>query len=279
MTDIATKPVTPHPKVLDLRNARGKLKRFRILTDRQTALHLELIEAALCRCETIAKDLDISSRYGGMNDFLWREEALRPYLERFPDEAHLALAMAKGDVAHYRSLRAATWNVLSLQPILKLLALPALLILLTALLGQYIGTSLQDRAFQRQRVFELKRDRLIQGQERAVDLYNDLVRLQSSLSVREKEQTINTSDLADVRNFSGRIEKLRALGEGLVDNKSSNKVLGDAAQELSTYAACLKRGRPDQTKPTCSHAFDLGKFNSVIYQFSDALIEFTKNTQ
>ena len=269
---------TPYSRVLDLRKVQGVLRGFRLLKDRRVVMQIELIEAALRRCETVSKELDIPPHSERMKGLLEREETLKPYVDRYPGDPHIALAIARGDVAHYRSLREANWSNFSANPFLKSIGIPVILILFTAFLGQYIGTVLQNKAFHRQRVFELKRDRLVQGQERSVDLYNDLVRLQSSLSVRESEGTITFSDLADVRGYSGRIEKLRAISEGLIDNQSATKTLGAAAEELSKYASCLKLGRPDKNAPTCSHRFNLNKYNDIIYMFSDALVSFMSDS-
>lgn len=263
-----------YPKIFDLKGVGGRLRGLRLLDRRRTAIAIELVEAAVHRCETIAKELDVTSRSTTMTDLLYREEALGPYLAQYPDEPFLALAIAKGDISHYRALRVAKWSVFSLRPLVKTFLLPVVLILLTALLGQSIGNSLQDRSFRRQRVFDLKRDRLVQGQQRAVDLYNDLERLQSSLSIREGDGMILAADLSDIRAYSGRLEGLRAISEGLVDKQNIDPVLIGAGDELKNYADCLFDKGSQSGEATCSRAFNLTKFKQIIYSFSDALISF-----
>ena len=263
-----------YPKVLELRSRSGKLKGLRLLDRRSTVLQLEQVEAAVQRCDTIAKELGVPPYSETMEKLVQREEALKPYLDSCYGSAVVALAIAKGDIVHYRTLRAAEWGLLSVRPLVKSFIVPVVLIFFTALLGQWIGNSLQDRSFRHQRIFDLKRDRLVQGQQRAVDLYNDLEKMRNALALRELNGVVLATDLSDIETYTGRLESLRANSEGLVDKEKITSALVEAGGALKSYDACLRTKVGQQGEPTCARAFDLGKFRNIIYEFSDAITSF-----
>jgi len=147
----------------------------------------KLLEEAMPR---FMEGLNVIPEHGGYQNH-WREMTAR----------------AGGKLAYYQSLQAASKSWYKENPFwLRSILVPVFLLLITALLGNWVATSLQESSFKRQQVFQHKLTLLKESRDEAAQL---------------------TAELKEVF--------LKVAEEGMAHQKKINKAVVDGETQMENY--------------------------------------------
>lgn len=301
----------------------SQLLGLRLLPDRLWVEETDRMAAAIAKCETIIehyKGAGESTRLvvidgeltkgeaaadKSFKRFMTTEPLFERYLKEAGNDATLALALARSEVARLEKLRSLGW---SSRPELigrvgKVLLLPITLISVTALLGSCVGTFLQERSFQRTRAFDLRLTTLRKEQEEAAawfikvrDLYKQIESDEQSyiksirIIEREKDQPGVSSDdrltyqrqlddyaknswLGDITKLQDAEKDLTRMGQlsaGIDNRQLINGAAAHADKVIGTFITCLKKDRWDWNQP-CATNTSMKPYEEFVASYSVAL--------
>jgi hypothetical protein len=278
-TDVAIQSIHIEPVYVD----RSTFRTF----DNETAVGIEEVSAALARIEQILRCLGYAStrietsenpstavgRYSEeyqrlLLQLMQREPSLRRYLDAHSDpeesSANRAWAAASGDAIFIKTLREQGWKPASdrFSDLMKVALLPILLIILTALMGNWIATTLQRAALKHQKTFDVRLAGLQKGQERAAELYSEINDLYSTLSDAE-DAGFRDLRTAKLRAQRQKMNSINASARLYDTNQDVGRSFRDAASLLDGFIQCLDEKRRLEelvapgTPEACSPKFDL----------------------
>jgi hypothetical protein len=208
-----------------------------------------------------------------------RDFVLGKYLEEANNDPILALAYAKGHVAFQTRIRSSEVATFSERSFLGKASLPLVLIIVTALAGNLVGTILQKQAFERNKQFEVKLERLREAEKTTSNLIVSLGEITPKIERDEETKTLNWNPKGTLQRYRHDLEKVRNMAQGLDGNHDIEEKLESANDELNRYIECLGENAADEStigtkNLTCSRNFKLGPFRELQDSISLALIGF-----
>lgn len=160
----------------------GSYKKHESKTVEKLALELELIDTFMKNYGTL--DFESSE----IQQLLKKTPIFRERGRNYDNDWKYAFSEAKAEVAMHDRLMKQKQSVLQNMDILiKYIISPAILILLTFLLGTIVGNILQESSFKRRQVFELKLEHLKTGRDEAADITAKLKELYLEIAAHEKK--------------------------------------------------------------------------------------------
>ena len=220
--------------------------------------------------QTGAADKDKLLAYFG------RAPILQPYLKRTEGSIQEALAHAAIDADTFLVLQQKDWWGQNGKSIAARMLMPVLLILLTAVVGNNVGTLLQEKSFQRTKRFELLTKRLTEGEKLAVELF---LRVRDShywIVTRERDDLLIRSDAQPLRNHQKDLRRLERFAVGVDAEGSILDALNVANNEINKYIKCVEDPPSDGT--ACHTGFSPKSFERARAAFSEALISHLDKT-
>ncbi len=241
----------------------------------------ELLEASISRYRIISESMSENSiDQERLRRLMVEDPVVSPYLSAADGQCEKAFELAMADVNFWSCLRNSGWKTRAQQKATlarwlgRLLGAPLLLVCFTAIIGNYVATSLQDRAFREQRFFEAKFQRLKEGQQRSVMLLSRVIGAKESMTGWETwGGGIGPREVVD--SLREELEQVRALAIGGEEKGSILSVTQRAKQDLENYLSCLQtkidRPRSNSEKPMCSLKFELGNFEKLPLSFGEEI--------
>lgn len=174
------------------------------------------------------------------------------------------------------------------------LYIPLMLILVTAIAGQWIGRSLQAQKFKKEKLFELKMEALKEGRKKATEIKLDARRVSRKVSSveRNRKRYWNSSDeytREDVRKYKwnneeldiiqieGKLNDLKGITKIVDNNDRIAKTADEAIQTVGGLINCL-RDKPNSHK--CSEQFKdsvFVKFERLETSFNSVIQDIVEN--
>ena len=237
----------------------------------------EILEASVARYEKLCAGLpDVEAEWVKLRGRMSEDPVIAPYLYAADGHPQRAVHLAGADIEYWKCLKNSGWKTgaqhksAMIWRLAKMAILPLVIVLLTALLGNLVASSIQDRAFQKQKFFEAKLQRLREGQQRSVTLVARLRSLKDLMAGWERFGG-GISPRQMLGEYREEIEQIRALG---LDDKGGGRVSSvaqGAQQELESYISCLegKVGpeRDNLSTSSCSEGFELKEFEALALSF------------
>lgn len=202
-----------------------------------------------------------------------KDPVLKKYLEEANNDPFLALAYAKGEVAFQTRIRSSEVATFSERSFLGKAMLPLVLIIVTALAGNLVGTILQKQAFERNKQFEVKLERLREAEKTASNLIVSLGEITPKIERDEETKTLNWNPKGTLERYRRDLERIRSMAQGLDGNHNIEVKLEIANDELNRYIECLG-GTAIAESTACSRNFKLLPFRELQDSISLALIGF-----
>ncbi|HKI03096.1 MAG TPA: hypothetical protein VKK31_14060 [Thermoanaerobaculia bacterium] len=237
----------------------------------------EILEASVALYGTILDGVpSAETQRLKIRERMSQDSAIAPYLSAADGNPQHAVKMARADVEYWRCLKRAGWKTKEQRKramswrLAKLVILPLVIVLATALLGNLVASSIQDRAFQKQKFFDAKFQRLKEGQQRSVAL---VARLRSVKDVMAGWERFGggVSPRQMLGGYREEIEQIRALGLDSEGGGQVSSVALKAQQQLDSYISCLDgkvgQQRRDLSASSCSEGFDLKIFETLTLSF------------
>lgn len=272
-----------------------------IFTRRKTLIQLEAVAAAIHRCEAVIENIQnpeakqnnielqqISEKSAShplparnhhlLHKLMEGETALTRYLDASNHDPELAFAYAKGEAVYLDQLRTSDILFPSVKAFFGKAMLPILLVILTAILGNWVGTTLQKAAFERNRKFEVNLERLREGQNISGNLVTSIRQIHSRIQRDEQRKELNWRPHLVLQQYRNDLEKIRNVAAGLDKNSNIGKTVLAADKALTDYIECLENGSVVTGTSTklCSDEFKITPFVDLEDAFSTALVEFLK---
>jgi hypothetical protein len=266
------------PTPVNLVPNHARWPRWRLPSLRQIG-QFELVAAAIKRCDEILARLNPSEddKPAVLHSLLEREDDLRSYLEASHHDPVVAFACAKGDAVYLEHLRSSGW-LASPRELAGKLIIPILLLLLTATLGNWVGNRLQENSFRRNRSFEVKLERLREGQKVAAEIYSSLRPIHFRIQRDEEAGELTWRPQTSLQRHRTDLEKARMMAAGLNNSNDISNALQRAAQELNDYISCLE-GRVQNTKSNCAGEYRIESLLDVEDAFSHGLVSFLEQNR
>ena len=256
--------------------------------DPDASMQLELVAAAVERCRAIESQLGErdaqavdSSRTAlegsRFEEVVAREPILRPYLEACGSEPRLALALAQGDVAWFRSLQERAWS----EPpsawqwlfdfAAGVMKAPALVVVLAAVAGTLAGAShLQRVALRQEKQFASQIERLNEAQRAAATVRADLdLLLWQVMSKDYTEQggpvpVLGIEDL--LHRFRRKLIQIDTVTRVFTPDEELSQRVRGAVETLNTFKKCMDEQAKSGGASSCAKTFDTDTFDAVIDQ-------------
>lgn len=237
----------------------------------------EILEASVARYEKLCAGLpDVEAQWEKLKERMSEDPAIAPYLYAADGHPQHAVNLAKADIEYWKCLKSSGWTTVAQRKsaivwrLAKIAIVPLVIVLLTALLGNLVASSIQNRAFQRQKFFEAKFQRLREGQQRSVTLVARLRSLKGLMAGWERFGG-GISPRQMLGEYREEIEQIRALG---LDNEGGGQVSSVAQmaqQDLDSYISCLEgkvgSERNNASTSSCSEEFELTEFEALALSF------------
>jgi hypothetical protein len=236
-----------------------------------------ILEASVVRYEKIAAGMQGSEdQWEWLRKWMSEDSAIAPYLVAADNHPPTAVNLARADVEYWKCLKRSGWQTAAQRKRVlawrlgKIVILPLVIVVATAFLGNLVAASIQDRAFQKQKFFDAKFQRLREGQQRSVALVARLRSLKDLMAGWESYGG-GVSPTQMLGEYREEIEQVRALG---VDDEGGGQVsaVAQQAQEhLNSYILCLEnkvgQQQTEHSVPSCSEGFDLKIFETLTLSF------------
>ncbi len=209
-------------------------------------------------------------------ELMKRERALDKYLKQANYHPLMAFACAKGDIAHLEQLRAHGWVQSSPRSVRNRLVIPTLLVILTAVLGNWVGTTLQANSLEKTRTFEVNLERLREGQRIASALLVSLRDIHTSIQRDEERNELYWRPHVTLRPLANELELIRSVAAGLDSRGAIGDALVRSNSQLESYIGCLENRTEGEM---CSADFQLGSFLDLQDELSLALIAYLEASE
>ena len=270
-------------------------------TARRTVKEAEAVAAAVSRCEAVLEAVGPKAEAGAVarenassseahvpeaaraaasRQLLLRlikeEGALRRYLDGKEDEDPVqALAHAKGDVAYLNRLRSSDFLTFSSKAALGKAALPILIVLLTAVSANVVGVRLQSEYLQQNRRFEVRLERLREGQRLAGNLYASAADFKRRTERDEARRELALKPIPSLNDFSRDLRQIRNMVAG-APGDDIGKALLAANSVVNDTITCFgdQPENPKDRKGSCSENFKLEPFDDLQDTISSALVSY-----
>jgi len=244
---------------------------------------MSFIRASVSRCQnfldgTITAGNSDDDKNSLLTSLMEQEPCLKEYLQKVGNSnSELAFKLAQADIAYYESLMSSDHipsikNIFSTS-IMKVTIMPLLLVFLTAILGTFIASSLQEESFKRQKVFEVKLESLKEGRQRSAKLLSNLRYLKPILASWEIYGG-GITPRSYLGEYGKEIEQIKALGVRLGDEKNTISMkTTEIRHSIGKYLECLEKLNRIRTQkePKCSKKFELRQIEELVSLFSDSI--------
>jgi hypothetical protein len=231
----------------------------------------EILEASVARYEKICAE---EIQWAEIKESMSQDPAIAPYLYAADGHPRNAVRLARADVEYWKCLKHSGWKTKAQRKrsmvwrSAKMVLLPLFIVLVTALMSNIVASSIQDRAFQKQKFFDAKFQRLREGQQRSVALVARLRTLREQLAGWERFGG-GISPRQMLVEYREEIEQIRALGLDSKGGGPVSSVAQTAQQQLDSYISCLdnKVGQQGSPTSTCSDNFNFKPFEALTLSF------------
>jgi hypothetical protein len=263
----------------------GVVERFRQeITDQEQRVlpevfqrESEVLEASVMRYGGIIASVpENEDEWEKLRGRMSEDSAIAPYLIAADGHPPSALTLARADVEYWKCLKRSGWKTVAQRNrdlawrLGKMVVLPLVIVISTAILGNLVAASIQDRAFQKQKFFDAKFQRLREGQQRSVALVARLRSLKDLMAGWEKFGG-GVSPRQMLGEYREEIEQIRALGMDDEGGGQVSSVAQQAQSQLDSYISCLEdkvgQQRNDLSASSCSEGFDLKLFDALTLSF------------
>ena len=250
--------------------------------DPDASVQLELIAAAVERCRAIESQLGERDTHGldspripvddaRLKEVVAREPILRQYLDAC-GEPRLALALAQGDVAWFRTLQEQAWS----EPrsfwrrltdyAAGVIKSPALVVVLAAVAGTLAGAShLQQVALREEKQFASQIERLNEAQRTAAIVRADLDLLLwkvMSIDYADRRGSVPVLGIEDLlQRFRRQLIQIDTVTRVFTPDEELSKKILLAIEALNGFKECV-----DEQNRNCARSFKTETFDAVIDQ-------------
>jgi hypothetical protein len=293
-------------RLVNLPDQSNRLRNF--FKTRRKIKQLDSVAAAISRCEAILENVQTQNVFSGeaqetvaeldskdvpLNEpvleakkltpapdlllTLMREEsALKRYLDTTEDNDPMrAFAHAKGDVAYLNQLRSSDFLTFSPKTALGKAFLPIFIVLLTAASANIVGVILQRQSLQHNRRFEVKLERLREGQRLAGNLYASVADFQRRTERDEARKELALKPINSLNDFNRELRQIRNI-VAATTTEDINKALVSANNEVNAAIECFDNQPkdPKNLSSSCSEKFKLEPFDELQDAISSALVDY-----
>lgn len=277
---------------------KGKLKKENHITGEIEELSGEL-EMVKCFWQRYYPGEDIPINFNDirLQRLLEKTIILKRRIDNYQGDWKFAFSEAEAEVAKYQKLMEyQKSSVLSRNFLVKSILIPSILIFLTALLGNWVGTSLQESSFKRRQVFELTLEQLKSGRDIAVDIttkvreiYLDIVAFEGRYKNDKNKKIFGRKSVLPILLFQyQRLETLQTKTSH-IKNEYGIRIriaINQAKKNMQKLSDCLKMpkgnadciGMPQPNNPVEKASFDeeylefFSAFENVVEAYSEAII-------
>jgi hypothetical protein len=293
-------------RLVNLPDQSNKLRNF--LEIRKKIKQLDSVAAAVSRCEAVLENVQLQNATNGEEQeanteltleespskgplpeankstpaanllltLMKEESALKEYLDTAEDSDPVqAFAHAKGDVAYLNRLRSSDLLMFSSKKALGKVFLPIFIVLLTAVSANVVGVILQRQSLQNNRTFEVKLERLREGQRLAGNLYASVADFQRRTERDEARKELALKPIGSLNDFNRELRQIRNMVAGATTDEVNAALVG-ANNQVNDTIKCFEHQpkNPKDASSSCSENFKLEPFDDLQDSISAALVNY-----